>query len=178
MSRGSGTASASSSFVNRRKIEVTSSGVQGFKIHINQDGESEGRYVLRGLAYDAAGGSPQELLWQVGSFSMNNGTPLYQPSNATFLTWVSGHVPISDPRCGFDGSKCGGGAAMSEWQLIAVVIGLAVMALVVIGAVFVGLRYWLMVRRMRRQALAAARVGCTNSFMELQEQDREGLLVC
>lgn len=61
---------------------------------------------------------------------------------------------------------------------MAIGIGIGVVVLLAIGGFLMALRYWLIVRRVRRQTLAAARAVCSNSFVELQEHDREGLLVC
>lgn len=62
--------------------------------------------------------------------------------------------------------------------MVAIGVGMVVFVLISVGAVFVGVRYWLIARRMRRQALATASGLCARSFAELQATDREGLLVC
>ncbi|XP_076459366.1 guanylate cyclase 32E-like [Babylonia areolata] len=185
---GEGQDPYNAALVTQRLRNVDIESVQGFKVHINQYGESEGRYVVRSLAYqhqhdeddniinnndndnnadatvvtdDMSGGvqdpgqrRPVARMWQVGSFSMHNGTTRYQPSNHTFVTWVRlGGPPVSNPKCGFDGSKCGSKASeMSEWKLITVGIVLAVMVLLVIGGAFVGLRHFMYEKRLDRLA--------------------------
>ena len=66
----------------------------------------------------------------------------------------------------------------AEWKIVAIGIGVGVVVLLAIGGFLMALRSWLIVRRMRRQALAAEHAVCSNSLLELQEHDREGLLVC
>lgn len=86
------------------------------------------------------------------------------------LHYVHGFLPV--------GLKGEVGCVSAEWKVVAIGIGVGVFVLLAIGGFLMALRYWLIVRRMRRQALAAARAVCPNSFVELQEHDREGLLVC
>ena len=71
---------------------------------INAQGESEGRYEVLSLAHDASGPLPD--MSTMGRFLIGDGRPEYEAIRA--MTWVKGR-PISDPACGYDGSKCGRG---------------------------------------------------------------------
>ena len=86
------------------RCSVCCAGMLGFDVPINAKGESEGRYEVLSLAYD--GQRPLADMWPVGKFHIGDGDPEYETVRP--VTWVKGR-PISDPECGFDGSKCGRG---------------------------------------------------------------------
>ena len=114
---------------------LTVAGIQGFKVRINKNGSSEGRYVVYGLsarcntgekrAFTSETGDamdapvdiklmkndfsncmkPDGSVRLMGSFSVGTDIPVFQPSQNS-ISWVKGHVPISNPVCGLNGNLC------------------------------------------------------------------------
>ena len=84
-------------------MDFLCAGMKGFKQYVTAEGQALGRYHMLSLAH--AGGRYLPRLNVVGRFPKPDLFYKLQLTNNT-VRWTNGHPPVSNPKCGFDGSKC------------------------------------------------------------------------
>ncbi|CAH1794616.1 unnamed protein product [Owenia fusiformis] len=119
--------------------------IRGHDVFIDARGNAEANYSVIALKKDETSDYGWSLQ-PVANFTMtNNGfeIPVFNYDNG--IEWVSGSVPVSEPQCGFDGSKCI--ETPTDWTAAAL-CGLGV-AIVIVAAVF-ACRHYLYEQKLER----------------------------
>ncbi|XP_076056765.1 guanylate cyclase 32E-like isoform X2 [Oratosquilla oratoria] len=113
--------------------------IQGFTVHMDENGDAEGSYSLMAIR-KISGGGPVPLRWhKVGFFEFEAAYPEGNDMDIVpklHLTdevmWLSGSAPRDEPPCGFEGCQ-------PDWK--SYVIGLVVSLIFVVAALFLFRHY-------------------------------------
>lgn len=108
--------------------------IQGFKIHIDENGDAEGSYSLLAIRKVNSPPSPSMSWHKVGEFHFHDKNHVPNPmENLPSLTvnediyWLGGAPPKDSPKCGFNFEKCD-----QQWHSTVVVISVSFLLVAVI----------------------------------------------
>lgn len=93
-----------------RKIKGrTYDSIQGHSVYIDESGDAEANYTVLALIKDPGmspwGGKSRSLL-PVGHFiARGDSYPVFNSDQT--INWIAGRPPDSEPKCGFNGDRCG-----------------------------------------------------------------------
>ncbi|CAG0893744.1 unnamed protein product, partial [Cyprideis torosa] len=114
--------------------------VMGLETHIDNSGDTEGNYVLLALRLQGRNFMDAEMT-PVASFnytgleSSGDSLPRVQFIGSGRIDWPHGVIPLSDPVCGYDGSRC----LQTDWASPIVGSTIALFLLIVSA---LGVRYY------------------------------------
>ncbi|KAG8182191.1 hypothetical protein JTE90_017142 [Oedothorax gibbosus] len=91
--------------------------ILGFSMLVDESGDAEGNYTVMALVQNE-NSSIRARMRPVARFTHQGRNELPKLRLERPINWISGHPPLSEPVCGFDGEKCGN--TPHDWRMTTV----------------------------------------------------------